>query len=199
MHHLLFYTSSGTFTVPASVTWVKVTLMGGGGGGASVSSCPSSGFGGGSGGYCESYVSVTPGANISYTVGGGGGAATAGGSSTFVAGTTPTANGGAGGTTTSFGAGGTTSGCSVGITGYIGQNNYFSSIGVVGFDGGSSPKGWGKGGTFMVAQFTSIFGSSGNAAQGYGGGGGGATCQQNATSPPYTGGAGTPGFVQIEY
>jgi hypothetical protein len=125
MHHLLFYTSSGTFTVPANVTWVKVTLMGGGGGGASTgNSCPSFGGGGGSGGYCEAYMSVTPGANISYTVGAAGTPTAAGGASTFVAGATPTANGGGFGTNSTAGTGGTTSGCAVGITGFTTQSPY---------------------------------------------------------------------------
>jgi hypothetical protein len=194
-NHLLFYTSSGTFTVPSGVTRVKATLMGGGGGGFSVSSCPTSGGGGGSGGYCEGYVSVTPGANMSYTVGTGGTANTAGGSSTFGS---LTANGGGAGANNSAGSGGSTSGCTVGITGFTGQSNFWIGIGNGGFAGGNSPKKWGKGGTCQIETLASPLGNNGQSAQGYGAGGGGANCQGSA-SPTFTGGAGAPGFVQLEY
>lgn len=83
------FTSSGTFTVPAGVTRVKVTVTGGGGGGTS-----GTGFGG-SGATAIKYFSVSPGNTLSITIGGGGSAGSTGGSSTVVFGaTTVTAGGG---------------------------------------------------------------------------------------------------------
>jgi hypothetical protein len=88
--HRLF-TSSGTFTVPATVSSVKVTVIGGGGGGSGYAS-DGIGSRGGPGGIAVGYVSVTPAQTISVTVGAGG------------AGTnTDSANGSAGGTS-SFGS-----------------------------------------------------------------------------------------------
>ena len=70
------FTGVGTFTVPANVTLVWVTLQGsgGGGGGGQFGGAFISGFGGGGGGAGEYKhrvpVSVTPGANISISLGG---------------------------------------------------------------------------------------------------------------------------------
>lgn len=89
------FTSSGTFTVPTSVTAVQVTIAGGGGGGSSGNNSGYYGSAGGSGGFGVAWLTgLTPGASISVTVGNGGtgGIATGGN----VAGT----NGG----TSSFGA-----------------------------------------------------------------------------------------------
>lgn len=64
-------TTSGTFTVPAGVTKIKVIVTGGGGGGS-----PGNGQdlnrGGGGGGTCIKYISVTPGQQIPFVVGAGG-------------------------------------------------------------------------------------------------------------------------------
>jgi hypothetical protein len=111
------FTSSGNFTVPAGVTTVWVTMIGGGGSGANNGS---NGGGGGAGGaFCyKSPVTVTPGATVSVTIGSGG------------AGVTAPNNGNAGGTT-SFGS----LSVSGGGPGY--QANQSSTGGVGGSNGGS--------------------------------------------------------------
>jgi hypothetical protein len=98
--HQLF-TSSGTFTVPATVSSVKVTVIGGGGGGSGNSS-GDVGSSGGPGGIAVGYVSVTPAQTISVTVGAGGAGTntdlvngSAGGASSF--GSVLSATGGGGG------------------------------------------------------------------------------------------------------
>lgn len=113
------FTSNGSFTVPAGVNQIYITVWGagGGGGGASGSSLPSSGAGGGGGGYAAGSFRVTPGQVIPITVGvrgtGGGvsGAGATGGTSS--AGSLISATGGGGGSagingngTTSGGGGG---------------------------------------------------------------------------------------------
>lgn len=95
----LTLTSGSSWTVPAGVTFVNVTLRGGGGGGhktvfqqaAYVMGTPQ---GRGNGGQIvSSTVTTTPGASISYSIGGGGAGGTVNGSA-----------GGTGGTTTFVGA-----------------------------------------------------------------------------------------------
>lgn len=100
-----FFTASGTFNVPASVSEVWVFLAGGGGGSGGVltggtdQGTASSGSGG-VGGLSIGYLTVTPGSSISVTVGAGGSGGNAGGNgysggtSTF---SSMTATGGGGG------------------------------------------------------------------------------------------------------
>lgn len=99
--YLTTLTGGTSWTVPAGVTYVNVTLRGGGGGGT----------GGGAvsmlplaipGSVVSSIVNTTPGSNISYSIGAGGaggaanfGAAGTGGTTTFTGATS--APGGAGG------------------------------------------------------------------------------------------------------
>lgn len=92
-----YFTSSGTFNVPATITEVEVELVGGGGAGSSET--PLAG-GGGAGGYATKKVTTTPGSNITVTVGSGGNIilfnpGEAGGSSSF--GAFVSATGGQGG------------------------------------------------------------------------------------------------------
>lgn len=61
------FTSSGTFTVPSDVTYVRYLVIGGGGGGGAWR-----GGGGGAGGMREGFLEVTPNANITVEVGNGG-------------------------------------------------------------------------------------------------------------------------------
>jgi len=99
------FTASGTFTVPAGVTAIKVYLVGGGGAGAGAavtsSTTYSAGVGGGGGGGLISYITgLTPGNTVSVTVGAGGtgtsgGAGSSGGTTSF--GSYCSATGGAGG------------------------------------------------------------------------------------------------------
>lgn len=95
------FTANGNFTVPAGVTKLFVSLVGGGGGGAgALSGAPYFGGGGGSGGVkYRNPISVTPGQVIAVTIGAGG----AGGIGSALGGTYANSNGTAGGTT-SFGA-----------------------------------------------------------------------------------------------
>jgi len=62
---------SQNFTVPAGVTSITVKAWGGGGGGGSYSAANGHGSGGG-GGYASADLSVTPGENLTITVGAGG-------------------------------------------------------------------------------------------------------------------------------
>ena len=97
------FVSSGTFTVPAGITLVKATVVGGGGGGANgftVVYTQNAGANGGAGGISAGYVTVTPSSAITVTVGAGGagsngGAGAAGGTSSF--GSVLSATGGGGG------------------------------------------------------------------------------------------------------
>ena len=123
------FTSSGSFTVPASGKF-KVTIIGGGGSGACSSSGtvgPGSGAGGGT--VIKWFTGATPSATATVTIGAGGtgkssaGAGNAGGDSTFdLSGfSTLTASGGAGG----LGAGGGASAGGSAVNGDInsrGQN-----------------------------------------------------------------------------
>jgi len=91
-------TSGTSWTVPAGVTYVNVTLYGGGGGGggADNSNTRTTGFGL-PGQVISSTLSTTPGASISYGIGGGGTAGAHGGGASATA-------GGSGGNTTFTGA-----------------------------------------------------------------------------------------------
>jgi len=68
------FTASGTFTVPAGVTKIKVTLIGGGGKGSNASGSglgAQGGLGGGGGATVVSWLTVTPGNGIAVSVGAG--------------------------------------------------------------------------------------------------------------------------------
>ena len=62
------FTTTGTWTVPVGVNFVKFRMVGGGGGGGGNGNRTP----GGGGGYVEGFTSVTPGAVLAYTVGAGG-------------------------------------------------------------------------------------------------------------------------------
>lgn len=180
------FSTSGSFTVPAGVTSIKVEAWGAGGGGAG-STNNSGGSGGGGGAYSTNISSVTPGQVISYTVGtGGAGGAwnansgTAGSSSTIL---TLTASGGTGGTKNggTAGTGGSASG------GTTNKNGVNGVIGVL-YNGGNGGNG-GNGATGGAGTNTSV-GGNGNAP---GGGGGGAYALYQS------GGSGGNGQVVITY
>lgn len=67
LYNITTFTSSGTYTVPSGCYRVLAKVIGGGGGAAGYLES------GGSGGYSECLVAVTPGQTIAVTVGGGGG------------------------------------------------------------------------------------------------------------------------------
>ena len=81
-------TSGTSYTVPAGVTYLNVTLVGGGGGGNSNT------YNGLGGAIRSSTLSCTPGASITYAIGAGGGAGAAGGNTTFTGATTATGGNG---------------------------------------------------------------------------------------------------------
>jgi hypothetical protein len=199
---LVILTSGTSWTVPAGVTSIKVTAIGGGGSGG----CGSwSSGGGGGGGMSQAVVTgLTPSSSISYSIGAGGSACTAasnnsgnsGGSTVFgpANGTTLTSNGGAGGTanganggTSGSAAGGSASGGTINITGQSGSGSaaYYIQHGGA---GGSSANSFGLGGAAVMGPGV----TNGNPGTGYGGGGGGG-------GGGGTAGAGTSGAVVIEY
>lgn len=68
-----YYTAgSFTYTVPAGVTSLTVKVWGAGGGGGTGANSTGTGGAGGGGGYAKSVLTVTPGANLTLTVGSGG-------------------------------------------------------------------------------------------------------------------------------
>lgn len=116
---VLTLTSGTSWTVPAGVTYVNVTLMGGGGaGGATDSASTVIGQNGFPGAVVSSTVATTPGATISYTIGAGG---------TGVAFSTNNGVGGAGGTTTFTGATSATGG-NPGVSGGLTNINGFAGL-----------------------------------------------------------------------
>lgn len=188
------YTTPGTWTKPATVKTIKVTVIGGGGGGGGTSS-GSGGAGGGGGG---TSINVYPAPSLPgpqpYTVGTGGtGGAPA-----------PTAAVGGTGNTSSFGVApitvvSATGGAGGGITpnkGGTGGTASNGNLNISGSGGGVGAGGVG-GGTYL-AGFTpgaTITQSPGLAGQSYGGGGGGSLVPGTGNA---TGGAGATGVVIVE-
>ena len=189
------FTSSGTFTVPPGVFQAEVELWGGGSGSfASVSGGPSGG--GSGGGYARKRITnLTPGQQISVTVGTGGSAGT-------TSGTAPTAGG-----TSSFGSlvsatgGGLNylatvsqpqNGATPPGTGVGGDVNIFGAAGQAGLNnqgglGGASPMGG-----------TQNSGTTGNSGLFPGGGASGAGTGANSATP-YNGAAGANGLVVVRW
>ncbi|HKR04200.1 MAG TPA: proprotein convertase P-domain-containing protein, partial [Bacteroidia bacterium] len=164
------FTSSGTFTVPAGVTTVQVEAWGGGGGGGGVngSSSQTRAGGGGAGGAYVKNISfgVTPGANISVTVGSGGDGDNGddgenGGASIFGS---VTANGGIGG---KVGESGNPNGAGAPVT-----SGTFNGGSGAAASGGNS--GGGGGGAGSTGAGGNASGTSAGAAGAGGGGAGGA-------------------------
>ena len=209
-HHIVAFTSNGTFTVPIGTNSVDVLVVAGGGGG-----CGVIGGGGGAGGvlYTSNYA-VTPGASIAVVVGTGGAGGNGwdnpaenrgkkGGNSSF--GASLIAEGGGGGRQYSGTAadsdggsgGGGSYGNATGGTGVAGQ-------GFAGGNGGDMNRGAGGGGAGAVGQNT-VVGGGGNGGVGvdyssifgtaYGdngwfGGGGGGGLRTGQANNPGTGGQG---------
>lgn len=128
-------TSTQSWTVPADVSQVYVTLVSGGGGGGGVpNATPRSGGGGGGGGYRERYLSVTPGSTHTITIGAGG------------SGGTNSSHGGQGGTS-SFGSLFSLIGGGGGRTGDIGLDDVnVPDVACTGGSNGGSSGGAGGGG-----------------------------------------------------
>lgn len=197
------FTASTSWTPPAGVTKLKLTIVGGGGGGGGGTSASGGGGGGGSGAVASGVITVSASA-ITVTIGAAGTAGTSG------------SNGGNGGTT-SFGSyasvgggGGGTSGgnpyalggsggssitgslilSSIGQLGNPGSFNSSSNTGIGGA-GASAFMGMGIGGAAQPSQL--ISGNSG-AGYGAGGGGGGSNFTTGGGAGP-----GAPGVVIVEY
>jgi hypothetical protein len=191
------FETSGSFVVPAGVTQVKVTAMGGGGGAGYHATLP--GGGGAQGGMATDIVGgLVPGQVIAVTVGAGGtspagvGNGAGGGTSSFGAYLSASGGGGGqGGTTALFatagGAGGIGQGARIIQAGAMGCDGI--TIANRGGDGGG--EGRGRGASGPVAGF---------AASGFGGGGGGGGTSTSGGSPVGSpGGAGAPGRLIVEY
>jgi len=183
--------SSGTAVVPAGVNRVFILAAGGGGGGGGSAGSGNFGAGGGGSSTCSPvWVTVTPGATLTVTVGalGAGGSGGSGGAGSA---------GGNGGNTTvvSSGAEGTVFVVAGGTGGAGGNNSGDSAGGAAGCLGGIGGNGAANspGGTPI---YNPIFaGGAGNAAHGGGGaasmfGSGGAGGGNNASSTAYGAGGG---------
>jgi len=186
------FTSSGTFTVPAGVTKVKVTVVGGGAGGRTATNSTPQGGGGSGGASIKVITGLTPAGTVTVTVGTGGAANTDGVTSSFGAYCSAT-----GGSSPAFGGpgnggnGGTATGGDINFTGGAGGggSGVSGTVAGNGGTGGSSI----FGGAGLGAFSTNSASTAGAGAPGTGAGGGG------GCGGPGTGGAGGSGIVIVEY
>ena len=200
---LQLFTSSGTFTVPAGITKVYLTMIGGGCAGGATG-----GHGGGGGSSAPALINypyaVIAGNSYTVTIGAGGvGAAysngTDGGSTTFDTLTIAGGKGGVGG-----GAGGASVSATAanGVTG--GGYNFQSSMaGGVGAATNNGNGGGGGGSLFGIGGNGATFSGGGTAgsdgAANTGVGGGGASGDSGSGSTGQKGGNGGSGFVLVQY
>lgn len=181
--------ASGTYTKPAGITFIKVTVVGGGGGGGKCGGGTSRGNGGGgAGGAAIEWIDVSALASgVTVTIGAGGAGATSGWSSGNPGGTSSfgsycSATGGGGGETENTGGsggyGGAGSGGTINISGGggggMGQTGDYTGCGTGGnsiFGGGGYAWGGGEGnlaGAGGVAPGAGGAGGSGTSAGGNG-------------------------------
>lgn len=192
---------ASTFTIPANVTAIKVTVVAGGGGGGGSTACGASAAGGGGGASLIKYLTgLTPGNTLAVTVGAAGTAGSssggnggAGGTSSVASGTqtitTLTCTGGAAGAGNNGNGttlGGAATNGDVNVNG--GPSAKGDSNGSSGRNGGSSGLQFGSGGAGGNASA-----AGGAAPTGYGGGGGGAGIGT------FAGGVGRQGIVIFEW
>ena len=183
------YTSPATWTKPAGLSSIKVTVVGAGGNGGDAPATPGgsvsgTGGGGGSGGSAIYYVDAPsiPGP-VSVTAGGG--------TNSFGVLVSATA-GGNGGNLTFPSISGTPGAAGVGSGGIL---SFKGSNGFQGSTGGSSIFG---GSTTVVNPGVSNVSGNGVAGANYGGGGSGAFKNSPPAATSNTGGAGAPGVVIVE-
>lgn len=202
------FTGNGNFTVPAGITKVYVSMVGGGGGGAGTASGDSAnaaGGGGGGGGTCLFVpYTVTPAQVCAVVVGGGGGGGvnadgSAGSASTFDA--VLIVPGGAGGlrlTPYTGGAGGAaaTRNASANTPGSYSTNAASIAGGTGGTGGAASVSGGGGASHIGNGAAGKTSGGAGTAASANTGGGGGGACNVGSASN-LTGGAGGSGLVLV--
>lgn len=202
----VFTSGTTTWTTPAGVTKVRVTVVGGGGGGGSATTNGRSGGGGGGAGCGIGSFTVVPGTGYSVVVGSGGAATASGGSSSF-GGVITATGGGAGGSNLLSGGGGAAGSCSGGsinFSGVVGADAVSTACtGVAGGAGGTFAQGNGVFGNAVgsagrggILGTTTSPSAEGQPGTGFGCGGGGA-CKNSATN--FTGGAGSSGIVYIEW
>jgi hypothetical protein len=166
------FTSSGTFTVPAGITRVKVWAYGagGGGGGGSGTGGAANGGSGGAGGLGSAFITgLTPGAAITVTIGtgGNGGVGANSGQTSGTAGT----NTSFGGAVTATGGGGGLF-ASGGVAGASGAAGTFSTTGQIINNPRTQSNATGGGGNGSSGTNTGI-GLGGSGGGGMSGGGGG--------------------------
>lgn len=176
----LTYNSSGTYTKPSNLSYVRVQAWGGGGGGNNSPDINGSGGGGGGGAYNEAYIWASSlSSSETITIGAGGNVAQAGGNTTF--GSHITAyGGGTGGSDVDSAQGGGGGGGGLWGAGANGAGNAANGAagsGPTGFSGGAGGGNsayWGGGGGNLVdSGGRSEWGGGGGA--GYNSGSGGAS------------------------
>lgn len=181
-----------TFAVPAGVTQLSVTMVGGGGAGGSGmpqdancgAGCRGGGGGGSAGFLLHAPLTVTPNQVLVVVVGAGGTTGQDGSASQV--GTLVATGGGRGGDARPYG--GTTS-CQLGLGGNAGTPRGTAGVAAFTLTTGTYSMGGAGAGTILGAGGAT--GSPGQAGSGFGSGGGGGMCT--------TGGLGAPGLVIIEW
>jgi hypothetical protein len=213
----LLVTATQTFTAPAGVTRILVTMVGGGGGGGGGYNNNNSGGGGGSGAYViNAILAVTPASNYTVTIGaagtagagGNGGANTAGGDggATSVQSDygTLSCNGGHGAASELATGGAAGAASSITITGGPGSSSsggakvtYVQAtlVGFAGANGPSNANGGGGAGSIFGAGANGGSSGVGGTATNYGAGGGGGSWAGTF----FNGGAGGAGVVFLQW
>lgn len=198
------YTAGATWSKPAGIVRVIVTVIGGGGGGGGIGTTGNgsyiAGSGGGGGTAIKTILAASLGATETVTVGAGGtaGATTptsggTGGTSSF--GAHCSATGGAGGASNtgasrvSGGDGGSGSGGDINLTGALGDRGVGTTQDFTHFKGGASSFSPG-------ASKNTVSGSAGTSASNNSGGGGTGGFKENTTA--FAGGTGGSGVVIVE-
>jgi len=175
------FESSGTWTKPAGVNFIKVTVTAGGGGGGGGEAVANHGGGGGAGGTSIKLIDVTSVSSVSVTVGSGGNGGSAGnrggtgGSSSF--GSFASATGGFGGSSafndeiSNGSLGGTAANGDINIVGGDGHSNGGGGTTDEPAPGPGGASFWGGGGRGSTRGTTNI--DTGEPARAFGAGGGG--------------------------